>query len=74
MTQYNRLLSPPFINVFYYQVSSALSYLHNESKLIYRDLKAENVLVWSIPAPRHKQASNAVEVRLADFGVSRACK
>ncbi|XP_067948153.1 leucine-rich repeat serine/threonine-protein kinase 1-like [Watersipora subatra] len=54
------------------QVASALSYLHNEPKLIYRDLKGENVLVWAMPTVRSKQMSHSVEVRLADFGVSRA--
>ena len=54
-------------------MASALSYLHSDSiKLIYRDLKADNVLVWLMPAPMRKQqaADQRVEVRLADFGVS----
>ena len=53
-----------------FQVSSALSYLHS-CQIIYRDLKSENVLVWSLPSPHLKDPSHLVHVKLADYGVSR---
>merc|ERR1712018_379975 len=38
-----------------------------------RDLKSENVLVWSIPQPFEESSATAVQVKLADYGISRAC-
>lgn len=52
------------------QISQALAYLHAEN-IIFRDLKSDNVLVWSIPAP-HTESNQKIDVKLADFGVSRA--
>lgn len=41
------------------------------SFLVYvRDLKSENVLVWTFPTPT--QLEGPVRVKLADYGISRA--
>lgn len=52
------------------QIARALEFLHS-NHIIYRDLKAENVLVWRFPLPRQLKAFNSVLVKLADYGISR---
>lgn len=53
------------------QVARALEFLHQQ-RVIYRDLKAENVLVWNFPSPFATQVQNAhVDLKLADYGISR---
>eukprot|EP00794_Sanderia_malayensis_P013704 gene13704-15131_t len=45
------------------QVAHALLYLH-ESEIVYRDLKSDNVLVWSL------NENDLINIKLSDYGIS----
>uniref|UniRef100_A0A7E4VDA0 Non-specific serine/threonine protein kinase n=1 Tax=Panagrellus redivivus TaxID=6233 RepID=A0A7E4VDA0_PANRE len=60
-------LSVPTLQAVCLQIAKALEYLHS-SRIIYRDLKSENVLVWRFPLPR---SHGDVVVKLGDYGISR---
>lgn len=55
------------------QVSSAMEYIHNK-KIIYRDLKLANVLVFQFPDPHSPMEGRQhckVLVKLTDYGISK---
>ncbi|XP_035825886.1 leucine-rich repeat serine/threonine-protein kinase 1, partial [Aplysia californica] len=53
------------------QVAKAMSYLHCHN-IIYRDLKSDNVLVWELPGSGDAPPTSGVDVKLADYGISRS--
>ncbi len=82
--QFGNIIMPPNANILLvivqsitmsmlpdvFQTASALSYLHL-CLIIYRDLKSENVLVWCLPRPHTDDSSLPIQIKLADYGVSR---
>ncbi|XP_063703322.1 leucine-rich repeat serine/threonine-protein kinase 1 isoform X2 [Culicoides brevitarsis] len=53
------------------QAARAIEYLHRR-RVIYRDLKAENILVWEFPdAHTEDNPANPVHIKVADYGISR---
>jgi len=58
----NGCLDEAVAQKFFFQMISAIDYLHNEAKIVHRDIKCENVLI-----DKHGN------IRLIDFGLSKSC-